>query len=88
VRRTGPQFRPVAVLSLFYFAGFFFVFAMLLVMPELAEVLRSTPQGPEQQMAAEELVRAAFPPRIPLAAGLAVLATGGAIWCKALPGLR
>ncbi len=86
-RRT-PSFRPAAVLSLFYFAGFFMLFGMLLVFPELMRVLESTPPGPEQQKAAEELVHAVFRPRLPFAVALAIAATAAGIWFKALPGLR
>ncbi len=76
------------MLSLFYFAAFFFVFGILLVLPELANVFESTPAGPEQQKAAEEAVHAVFRPRLPIAVILAILATGAGIWFKALPGLR
>lgn len=76
------------MLSLFYFAGFFLVFGLLLVLPELNSVLESTAPGPEQQKIAEELVHAVFRPRLPFAVALAIGATAAGIWFKALPGLR
>lgn len=84
----APSFRPTALLSLLYFAAFFIVFGLLLVLPELNQVLATTPPGPDQQKAAEELVHAVFRPRMPFAMVLAIAATAAGIWFKALPGLR
>lgn len=87
-QRGGPQFRPVAALGLLYFAAFFFVFGLLLVVPELAEVLETMPPGPEQQVAAREAVHEAIRPRLPFALGLALLATAAGARFKLLPGFR
>jgi Na+-transporting methylmalonyl-CoA/oxaloacetate decarboxylase gamma subunit len=76
------------VLTLVYFAAFFLLFALILVVPEMARVLESTPPGPEQQEAAQELVHAVFRPRLPIAIALAIGATAAGIWFKVLPGLR
>ena len=78
----------MAFLSLLYFAGFFLLFGLLLVWPELNHILATTPPGPEQQAAAEELVHSIFRPRLPFAVALAIAATAAGIWFKALPGLR
>ncbi len=87
-RTSGPQFRPVAVLSLLYFVAFFFLFGLLLVAPELSKVLETTPPGPEQQVAAQEAVHEIFRPRLPIALALALLAAGAGAYFKVLPGLR
>ncbi len=87
-RRGGPRFRPVAMLSLLYFTLFFFAFGLLLVVPELSNVLGTTPPGPEQQAAAERAVHAVFRPRLPIALVLALVATAAGGRFKLLPGLR
>ncbi|MCP5111212.1 MAG: hypothetical protein GY953_10285, partial [bacterium] len=87
-RNSGPQFRPVAVLGLLYFMAFFMLFGLLLVAPELAKVLETTPPGPEQQAAAQEAVHAAFRPHLPVALALALLTIVLGAYFKVLPGLR
>lgn len=87
-RRRPPAFRPSFTLSALYMAGFFFLFAMLFVMPELLRVLREVPPGPEQQAIAQEAAAAAARPRL-IYAVLAALATVGlGAWLQILPGLR
>ena len=87
-QRGGPQFRPVAVLGLLYFTGFFFLFGLLLVAPELGSVLETGSPGPEQQAAAQEAVHAVFRPRLPFALVLALAATAAGARFKLLPGFR
>jgi hypothetical protein len=87
--RTGPQFRPVAILGLLYFAAFFFLFGLLLVVPEMARVLEDTPGSPEEQEAAAKAsVHAIFRPRMPFAIFFALLGTGAGAHFKLLPGFR
>jgi hypothetical protein len=87
-QRAGPQFRPVAVLGLLYFALFFVVFGLLLVAPELGNVMNTIPPGPEQQTAAQEAVHAAFRPRLPFALVLALVTTAAGAYFRLLPGFR
>lgn len=86
--RGGPSFRPVAILSLIYFAVFFMTFALLLVVPELNHVLKTIPEGQEQHAAAQEAVHAVVGPRFPVAFALALAATAAGAYFKQLPGLR
>jgi hypothetical protein len=86
--RGGPSFRPVAILSLIYFAVFFMTFALLLVMPELNHVFKTIPEGPGQHAAAQEAVHAVVGPRFPVAFVLALAATAAGAYFKQLPGLR
>ena len=87
-QRGGPQFRPVAMLSLLYFAGFFIVFGFLLVAPELSDALETAPVDPESYETVKQSVRTAFRPRIPIALVLALATTAGGGHFKLLPGLR
>ena len=86
----APVFRPRFTLSLLYLVGFFFLYALILVAPELASV--AEPGGPQNEAAlrhaAEEAARQAIRPRLPMAlvAALASVALG-ARW-RLLPGLR
>lgn len=87
--RGGPQFRPVAILGLLYFAAFFCLFGLLLVVPEMLNVLESTPTNPEEQeAAAKAAVHAVFRPRMPYAFLLALLTTAAGARFRLLPGFR
>lgn len=89
-QRGGPKFRPIAVLGLLYFAVFFCVFGLLLVVPEMSDVLQSTTAAnpEEQKAAAQAAVHAVFRPRMPIAIVLALLATAAGARFKLLPGFR
>jgi len=84
----GAVFRPRFTLTILYFAGFFLLYAAVLVAPALLAVARSVPPGPEQQAASYDAARAALSARMPIAlvAALATLALG--IFARVLPGLR
>ena len=56
--RRPPAFRPSFTLSLLYMAGFFVLFAVLLILPSLLEVLAEVPVGPEQEQAAYDIALA------------------------------
>lgn len=85
-RRRPPGFRPSFTLSLLYVAGFFFVYAFLMVLPQLLDLLSSMPPGPEQEQAAR---RIAHEGAHPLAAFLLSLATTAlATHFQVLPGMR
>jgi len=87
-RGGGAVFRPRFTLTILYFAGFFLLYAAVLVAPALLAVARSVPPGPEQQAASYDAARAALSARMPIAlvAALATLALG--IFARVLPGLR
>jgi ABC-type sulfate transport system permease component len=87
-RSRPPTFQPRFTLGLLYLAGFFLLYCVLLVLPELWNVLQTQPPGPEQEQAAAEAARRAVAPRLPwalAAALLSVLLGGSRGW---LPGLR
>jgi len=87
-RRSSPTFQPRFTLSLAYLAFFFVFFCLVLILPELLELVESMPPGPELQQAAKEAAREAVRPRLPLALLLAVAATGLGSYFRVLPGLR
>lgn len=89
-RRPRPSsgFRPSNTLLLLYFAAIFLFFAFALIVPALWPLLESPVTGPELQALAEETARTAVRPRLGLALGLAVVATGVGAWLRILPGLR
>jgi UPF0716 family protein affecting phage T7 exclusion len=71
-----------------YLLFFFFAFGLLLVAPELLEILRDVPPGPEQQKLAQEAVHEAIRPSLPVAGALALLTTALGSYYQVLPGLR
>jgi hypothetical protein len=71
-----------------YLFAFFFLYCLLLVAPELVEVARSHPPGPDQEAAAREAARRAMRPRLPVAFGLALATVAIAGHLGKLPGLR
>jgi hypothetical protein len=83
-----PPFQPRFTVGLFYLAGFFFLYCLVLIAPDLWHVLRNVEPGPAQERAAEEVARVAIRGRL-LLAPMAALATT-AIGSKAgwLPGMR
>jgi len=88
-RRPPPGFQPRFTLSILYLAGFFFLYALLIVLPEMLGVLESTPPGPEQQELAEAAAREALDGADLLLAFLAAAATVGVgAYYQVLPGLR
>jgi hypothetical protein len=87
-RSRPPAFRPRGLIAILYLLFFFFAFGLLLVAPELLEILREVPPGPEQQEVAEEAVHTVFRPRLPVAAALALLTTALGSYYQVLPGLR
>jgi hypothetical protein len=87
-RRRAPVFRPRFSLAILYLVGFFFLYALLLVVPELTDVLAQTPPGPEQEELARSASHKAIRPLLPLAAGMALLSTLAGAHFQVLPGLR
>jgi hypothetical protein len=88
LRSRPPTFRPRFTLSLLYLFGFFLLFCLLFVAPELYEVLQNVPPGPEQEEAAQEVARRAIRPRLPFALAAALVTTVVAARAGWLPGMR
>ena len=87
-RPRPPGFEPRYTLLLFYTVFFFFVFALLVVLPELLSVLSRTPPGPDQEALASEAARKALAGKV-LPLFLLALATSAAgTYYRVLPGLR
>lgn len=88
--RPRATFKPRFTLSLLYLAGLFFVYCLLLIAPELGEVLR--PAGPEDEaalkQAASEAARRAVAPKLPVAIVLAIATLFLGAKVGFLPGLR
>ena len=81
-------FRPRFSLGLFYLAGFFFLYCLIFIAPELWHVMQAVPPGPDQEKAAADAAQQAIRGRLLLAlmASLATTALGSkAGW---LPGMR
>ena len=83
-----PTFRPRFTLGIFYLLGVFFLYAMLLVLPEMIHALKTIPPGPEQQAAVTEALQANMRVRL----GIALVAAIATVLLAAvkgwLPGLR
>src|SRR3970282_1242148 len=86
--RRASSFQPRFTLSLVYLAGFFLLYALLFVAPELWRVLASMPPGPEQQEVAQRVAREAVRTRLGVVLAAAVATTGLAIYLRVLPGMR
>ena len=87
-RRKGPVFRPSFTLALLYLAGFFTLFMLILILPELLDVLTEVSPGPEQRQIAERVAREAARPRLLPGLLLALGAVGLGSYLRLLPGLR
>jgi hypothetical protein len=87
-------FRPRFTLTLLYLAFFFFLFGILLALPDLLEGARALGPGPEEltpeelEMARDTAREALRGGRLMVALGLAVIATGLGSYARVLPGLR
>lgn len=88
-RRSRPApFRPSFTLALAYVAGFFALYALLMILPELLRVLAEVPPGPEQQELAAEAAREAARPRLAYALAAALASVGLGSYLRILPGLK
>ena len=87
-RRPSPAFSPRFTIGLLYLIGFFFLYSLLLVLPQLLDVLARVPPGPDQQEIAREVARQAIRPRLAIVLALAVLSTGLGGYYQILPGMR
>jgi len=87
-RRRPPTFEPRFTLILVYLAAFFVLYAMLLVLPELLDVLGNMPPGPAQEEAAREATRDALRGRLLWVFLLALVTSAVGAHYRVLPGLR
>jgi len=81
-----PPFRPRFTLGVLYIAAFFVLFQFLQVLPGLIDLLGSMAPGPEQQMAAQRVMREGSSPLLSLALALAATSLGS--YYQVLPGMR
>ena len=87
-RSRSPTFQPRFTLSLLYLSGFFLLYCLLFVAPELYEVMQNVPPGPEQEQAAQEITHQVIRPRLPYALAAALATTVLAARAGWLPGMR
>jgi hypothetical protein len=87
-RPREASFHPRFLLTILYLMSFFFAAALLLILPELLEVLAEVPPGPEQQEIAKQAAQRAVGPRLLPALIISVLATAAGTYLEVLPGLR
>ena len=80
--------QPRFTLYILYLAGFFLLYAMLLILPDLLDVLESMPPGPEQEEAATRVAREAVRPHLLPALAMALATAGLGAYYRVLPGLR
>jgi hypothetical protein len=85
-RSRPPPFRPRFTIGIVYLVAFFLFFAFLQVLPDLIGLLSSMPPGPEQQQAAERIMRDGSSPLVSLALSLGATSLG--TWYQLLPGMR
>jgi hypothetical protein len=71
-----------------YLVGFFVLYALLLILPDLLDVLAQVPPGPEQEAIAREVAREAAAPRLLPAFALALVTAALGAYYRVLPGLR
>lgn len=86
--RRSTTFQPRFTLALLYVAALFFAFALLFALPSLVDAFRQlSPEAQGDTELAAEIARQAAAPRLPIAFGLAVIATAVGAWSGWLPGL-
>jgi len=85
-RRAPPPFRPRFSIGIAYLAVFFVLFSFLQVLPGLIELLGSMQPGPEQQLAAERVMREGTSPLLSVVLSLGATALGS--YYQVLPGMR
>jgi hypothetical protein len=88
--RSQP-FRPRFTLTLLYVAGFFLLYALIFVAPDLAPLLGAEGQAlpPEElQARAQQLSQQAMRGKVPLAIVASLATVGLGVWRRLLPGMR
>jgi len=83
-------FQPRFTLSLLYLFVLFLLYSLLLIAPEMSELVGPAAPGQEEavKQAASEVARQAIRPRLPWAFGAAVLTVLAGSHYGFLPGLR
>ena len=86
----APPFRPRFTLMLLYLAGFFLLYALLLVAPNLAPLVSEAGNAPpdELQARAHEAAQHAMRGKALLALLGALATVGFGTWRRILPGMR
>jgi len=88
--RTTP-FRPRFTLMILYVAGFFLLYALLFVAPDLAPLLGAEGQSlpPEElQARAQQVSQQAMRGKVPFALVASLVTVGLGAWRRVLPGMR
>jgi len=86
-----PPFRPRFTLTLLYIAGFFLLYALLFVAPDLAPLLGAEGQSlPAEQLQerARVVAQQAMRGKVLLALAASIATVGLAAWRRVLPGMR
>lgn len=93
-RRRSTPFRPRFTIMILYVGAFYFLFALLLVLPALLDALAQLPPGgetptPEELELARDVSRGALSGgKVYVALFAALAATALGAWRGLLPGLR
>jgi len=87
-RKVGPSFQPRFTLGLVYLFGLFFLYCLILITPSLITVLKTVPDGPAQQQAAQEIAHEVIRPKLWIALVLAASTTVAGAHYRLLPGFR
>jgi len=85
-RRRAAPFRPRFTIGIAYLAGFTLLFMLLMLVPDLLDVLAAGGDELTLQRRAEEVARANARPQLALGLSLLITALGG--YFEVLPGLR
>jgi hypothetical protein len=81
-------FRPHFTLSLFYLAGFFVLFALLLILPEMLDALAKLPPDANAELEGASIARRIAAPRLLVAFFLSAISFGVSAYYEILPGMR
>ena len=86
----AASFQPRFALSVLYLGGFFFLFALLLVVPALVDAYQDLPPGTEEEQlaVAKDIASEVIRPYLWIAIAGSVFATALGLHFNALPGLR
>jgi hypothetical protein len=90
-RRRAEPFRPRFTVMILYLGFFFFLYGLLLAVPDLMDVIRqadSLPEAELRQRSEQVTQRSLGGGRVYLALASAAVTVGLGAWQRALPGLR
>jgi len=86
--RAAPAFEPRFTLSVLYLAFFFFVWALILVLPEMLEALSRLAPGDDPEAAGKAAAQSAAQGRLWIALALSLASTALGTHFGVLPGTR